>query len=63
MSMYKCMLTILSFPCDHQVRPAVANVCTLTVMDVRLIRDKVTSTSLGFCFVEMNNIEVSMCIS
>jgi len=38
----------------------VANVCALSVRDIRLIRDKVTNTSRGFCFVEMNNIEVSM---
>ena len=42
-----------------QVRQAVSNVCALSLKDIRLIKDKVTNTSRGFCFVELNSIEVS----
>ena len=36
-----------------------SNVCALNLKDIRLIKDKVTNTSRGFCFVELNNMEVS----
>ena len=35
------------------------SVCALSLKDIRLIKDKVTNTSRGFCFVELNNMEVS----
>lgn len=42
-----------------QVRLAIGKLCTLPLKDVRLIRDKATNTSRGFCFVELNSVDVS----
>ena len=33
-------------------------ITALPIYDVRLIRDKLTSTSRGFCFVELGSVEV-----
>ena len=33
-------------------------ITALPIYDVRLIRDKLTNTSRGFCFVELGSVEV-----
>ena len=35
-------------------------ITALPVYDVRLIRDKLTNTSRGFCFVELGSVEVNI---
>ena len=62
--LYMHMYTISSTSFLHfiirlQVRSAIAKISSLSLKDVRLIRDKATSTSRGFCFVELNSIDVS----
>ena len=37
-------------------------ITALPIYDVRLIRDKLTSTSRGFCFVELGSVEVMLWI-
>ena len=43
-----------------QIRKALVEITALPIYDVRLIRDKLTSTSRGFCFVELGSVEVTM---
>ena len=38
-------------------------ITALPVYDVRLIRDKLTNTSRGFCFVELGSVEVNIKLS
>ena len=47
-----------SFIC-FQVAEAVSRLSSLPLKDLRLIRDKLTNTSRGFCFVELNSTEAS----
>lgn len=42
---------------DETIRKALVEITALPIYDVRLIRDKLTSTSRGFCFVELGSIE------
>lgn len=42
-----------------QVRAAIQEISDLPLQDIRLIKDKATNTSRGFCFVELNTIEVN----
>lgn len=39
-----------------------AEICSLCLKDVRLIKDKATGASRGFCFVELSSVEVGACI-
>ncbi len=36
-------------------------ITALQIYDVCLIRDKLTNTSRGFCFVELGSVEVTSC--
>ena len=36
-------------------------ITALPIYDVRLIRDKLTNTSRGFCFVELGSVGVTLC--
>ncbi|XP_073228278.1 RNA-binding protein 5-like isoform X3 [Porites lutea] len=42
---------------DESIRKALVEITALPVYDVRLIRDKLTNTSRGFCFVELGSVE------
>lgn len=42
---------------DEGIRKALVEITALPIYDVRLIRDKMTSTSRGFCFVELGSVE------
>ncbi|KAK3740589.1 hypothetical protein QZH41_001067, partial [Actinostola sp. cb2023] len=42
---------------EETVRTMLSSITTLPIYDIRLIRDKLTSTSRGFCFVELASIE------
>ncbi|XP_029206023.2 RNA-binding protein 5-like isoform X1 [Acropora millepora] len=42
---------------DEAIRKALVEITALPIYDVRLIRDKLTSTSRGFCFVELGSVE------
>lgn len=42
---------------DEAIRKALVEITALPVYDVRLIRDKLTNTSRGFCFVELGSVE------
>ncbi|KAJ7370824.1 RNA-binding protein 5 [Desmophyllum pertusum] len=39
------------------IRKALVEITALPIYDVRLIRDKLTNTSRGFCFVELGSVE------
>lgn len=41
-----------------QVRRAVKEICAMPLKDIRLIKDKNTDVSRGFCFVELDSMEV-----
>ena len=43
---------------NNKVSEAINAVCPTPVKDVRLIKDKSTNTSKGFCFVELSSLEV-----
>jgi RNA recognition motif-containing protein len=59
-----CLQLLFIVSCDyHQVRAAVQEICSLCVKDVRLIKDKTTGVSRGFCFVELSSIEVGVMCS
>ena len=45
---------------DTQIRSAIGKLGNFSLKDVRLIRDKATNTSRGFCFVELNTLDVSL---
>ena len=55
---YMCMPKLGMCFLLHQVKAAVQDICDLCVTDVRLIKDKATSVSRGFCFVELSSVEV-----
>ena len=42
-----------------QIRKSLVEITALPIYDVRLIRDKLTNTSRGFCFVELGSVEVT----
>lgn len=41
---------------DEAIRKALVEITALPIYDVRLIRDKLTNTSRGFCFVELGSV-------
>lgn len=55
-----CFIHYLWCVIDFQIRKALVEITALPVYDVRLIRDKLTNTSRGFCFVELGSVEVHM---
>ena len=44
------------------MKAAIEKLCDLHVSDIRLIKDKTTNTSRGFCFVELSSVEVGLCM-
>ena len=52
---FRCLISGVAF----QVRQSLASFTSTPIFDVRLIKDKLTGTSRGFCFVEFGSIEVS----
>ena len=43
-----------------QIKQSLVEITALPIYDVRLIKDKLTGTSRGFCFVELESVQVRL---
>lgn len=48
---------------EDDIRNAVFNLSNKTIYDVRLVKDKISNISRGFCFVELGSKEVNFILS
>ena len=56
-----CSSVFISFvvlPASLQIRNHLVELTSVAIYDVRLIKDKVTGISRGFCFIELGSVEV-----